>query len=70
MAQRTLDLRQAMESARDMAQKADEANHAKSQLLANMSHEIRTPMNGVLGMIEFACCFERPSRRDQQRFFC
>ncbi|MDX2215885.1 MAG: ATP-binding protein [Oculatellaceae cyanobacterium bins.114] len=29
--------------------KADTANHAKSQFLANMSHELRTPLNGVLG---------------------
>ena len=48
--QRTLELQHAMESACDMAQKAEEANRAKSQFLANMSHEIRTPMNGVLGM--------------------
>ena len=32
------------------AEKAEEANLAKSQFLANMSHEIRTPMNGVIGM--------------------
>lgn len=38
--------------AQDFAQRADEANHAKSSFLANMSHEIRTPMNGVLGMTE------------------
>jgi len=31
-------------------EKAEEANHAKSQFLANMSHEIRTPMNGMLGI--------------------
>jgi CheY-like chemotaxis protein len=41
-----------MQQACDMAQKAEEANRAKSQFLANMSHEIRTPMNGVLGMTE------------------
>jgi CheY-like chemotaxis protein len=32
--------------------RAEAANHAKSDFLANMSHEIRTPMNGVLGMAE------------------
>jgi signal transduction histidine kinase len=50
--ERTTELRQAMEHAVEMAQKADEASRAKSQFLANMSHEIRTPMNGVLGMTE------------------
>ncbi len=35
-----------LESARD---KADAANHAKSNFLGVISHELRTPMNGVLG---------------------
>ena len=36
-----------LERARD---KAEEANHAKSDFLASMSHEIRTPLNAVLGI--------------------
>jgi signal transduction histidine kinase len=33
-----------------LAERAEDANVAKSDFLANMSHEIRTPMNGVMGM--------------------
>lgn len=40
------------QQAADTAQKANEANEAKSLFLATMSHELRTPMNGVLGIAQ------------------
>lgn len=36
---------------RKLADKARQADHAKSSFLAAMSHEIRTPLNAVLGFI-------------------
>jgi PAS domain S-box-containing protein len=44
------ELRKAVETARELALQAKEADSAKSEFLARMSHEIRTPMNGVIGM--------------------
>ncbi len=43
-------LEQQTARANELADRAEEANRAKSDFLANMSHEIRTPMNGVIGM--------------------
>jgi signal transduction histidine kinase len=46
------ELAKATDRANSMAQKAHDADAAKSQFLATMSHEIRTPMTGVLGMAD------------------
>ena len=43
-------LQEATDRAKLLAEKAEDANQAKSLFLANMSHEIRTPMNGIMGM--------------------
>ncbi|MEI6034847.1 MAG: CHASE domain-containing protein [Verrucomicrobiae bacterium] len=53
MAERlTVDLRMSEAKFHEMADRAEQANVAKSEFLAIMSHEIRTPMNGVIGMTE------------------
>ena len=35
--------------ANKLAQKAEEANQAKTKFLGTMSHELRTPLNGIIG---------------------
>ena len=44
--------KQAELALREIAERADAANQAKSDFLATISHELRTPLSGVIGMTE------------------
>jgi signal transduction histidine kinase len=45
-------MQQAVQTARENLQKAEEANLAKNRFLATMSHELRTPLNAIIGFSE------------------
>ena len=50
--ERTVELKETINSLELAKKKAENANQAKSIFLANMTHELRTPLVGVLGMNE------------------
>lgn len=50
---KTLDeLKVSKQNAERLYEKANQANHAKSDFLSHMSHEIRTPINAIMGLNE------------------
>jgi len=50
--QRTAELAESIEEAKQAKAAAEEANKSKSLFLANMSHELRTPLNAIIGYSE------------------
>lgn len=51
LSEREAQLRASTEFMRQYADKASEADAAKSQFIANVSHNLRTPINGIMGML-------------------
>ncbi len=49
-------------SLQDVAEAAEQANHAKSMFLATVSHELRTPLYGIIGNIELLLSGQLPNK--------
>jgi len=59
-------LKETLKHTNILAEKANDANQAKSQFLANMSHEIRSPMNSIIGFSDLLA--KEDSTKEQRHF--
>lgn len=56
-------LEEMLEKEKEITDKLEKANQAKSDFLSRMSHDIRTPMNAIMGMTTIACSHvDKPDR--------
>ncbi len=62
----TTQLHETMKELRDLKERAEVANRAKSTFLSNMSHEIRTPINTIVGTTEILQ--ERITGREEREY--
>lgn len=68
VAERTGELQLEKARVAEERDRANQANHFKSEFVARMSHEIRTPIHGVVGMTDLLMLSDlKPEQRDMLR---